>query len=484
MNKYLLKIAEKIEKDRPHQESALKQLERTNGLLLDHSPGSGKTRLYIRAIQEAQKKDPTGRSLVIAPASLTTNLQEQAKKLNINIDMSKVDSHSYEWARAHSDDLKKNKYLLAIADEAHRLRNFDTSTHKELEDVFKNSHQRILGTGTTTYNHAHDIAPLVNLAAGKEVLPVGKAFDNEFVDKHSEQPSILKRIMGASPIEVQKLKNKNKLSKVLKQHVNYYNTKEDASMKDKFPTEHERIIEVPMDSTQETIYKYLEGRLPFPLRMKVRMNLPLSKKESSQLNSFSSGVRQVSNSAKPFLPQYDHISPKVKAMVDSLHEKHINDKNFKGIVYSNYLEGGLKDYSRELTDRGITHSLYTGSMSKKEKDRAKDDYNSGKNKVMLISSSGAEGLDLKGTKLVQVMEPHHNDSKIKQVLGRGSRYGSHEALPEKERHVEFERYHSVFKPGMFGKAKSHSIDQYLHHHSKSKDELSEEIKDLMRDNKK
>ena len=485
MNKYLEKIAKEETKPkrfipRKHHKEALKKLEQEGGLVVDHSTGSGKTSLYAQAIANAQAKNPGGKALVIAPASLTDNLQNQAEKLGIPVDMSKVEAMSYEKAVREAKNLKKNKYLITIADEGHRLRNFETKTHTELEDVIKGSKQRVIGTGTTTYNHARDIAPLVNLAAGKDVLPEGRAFDTEHVGKTEEHLPILKRILGAKPREKQTLRNTAKLSKQLNKYVHYYNAEEDPSMKDKFPTKTEKVIEVPMDGKQEAIYKYLEGQLPWHLKMKVRADLPLDKRESAQLNAYSSGVRQVSNSVKPFMANYEHVSPKILAMVDNLEKKHKSDKNFRGIVYSNYLEGGLRDYSAELTKRNIPHKVFVGSMSKAQKDEAKNAYNEGKAPVLLISSSGSEGLDMKGTKLIQIMEPHFNDSKIKQVMGRGARFESHEHLPEKERKVEVERYHSTFKPGLFGKSKSHSIDQYLHHNSKTKDDLSGQLKDLLK----
>jgi ERCC4-related helicase len=212
--------------------------------------------------------------------------------------------------------------------------------------------------------------------------------------------------------------------------------------------------------------------------------MPMSKKESAQLNAFSSGIRQISNSTNSFMPNYQYTTPKIKSAVDSVQKGMKSDKNFKGLVYSNYLSSGLNDYSKELTQRGISHGLYTGQLSKNEKDGMIKDYNSGKIKVLLVSSAGGEGLDLKGTKKVQILEPHWNQSKINQVIGRAARYDSHIGLPQREQKVEIEHYHSIFPPGFLGKSKSKSIDQYLSDNSVHKNELSTEMKDLMKDKKK
>ena len=55
---------------------------------------------------------------------------------------------------------------------------------------------------------------------------------------------------------------------------------------------------------------------------------------------------------------------------------------------------------------------------------------------MLITSAGAEGLDLKNTRSVIILEPFWHTSRIQQVIGRAVRYKSHETLPESERYVD------------------------------------------------
>jgi SNF2 family DNA or RNA helicase len=489
MNVYLLKISEQQSKKtplRPHQERALKKLDQTHGIILSHSMGSGKTMTFLTALERAQKKDKKGRSLIIAPASLTTNIDKEILKHNLKIDLTKVDVMSYEKATIDADKLRKNKYILAIADEAHKLRNPGTQRHTELADIIQRADNRILATATSSYNHVVDTAPLVNIAAGgKNILPEDKAtFEQKYVHKHIESAPFLKRIFGAPSKEVSSLKNKDDLKARLTSYIDYYDLKDDPEAAKHFPAKEEKIVEVEMSPEQHQLYKYMEGKLPWHLRLKVRTGMPMSKKESAQLNAFSSGIRQISNSTNSFMPNYQYTTPKIKSAVDSVQKGMKSDKNFKGLVYSNYLSSGLNDYSKELTQRGISHGLYTGQLSKNEKDGMIKDYNSGKIKVLLVSSAGGEGLDLKGTKKVQILEPHWNQSKINQVIGRAARYDSHIGLPQREQKVEIEHYHSIFPPGFLGKSKSKSIDQYLSDNSVHKNELSTEMKDLMKDKKK
>lgn len=463
----------------PHQIKALKKLDETGGVILDHSMGSGKTKTFLTAIAKAQADNPSGEALAVAPASLTSNIDKEIKKHRIKIDPHRLTALSYEKAVIEADKLRKKKWAIAVLDEAHKTRNTDTKRHQELSEIVQGADKRVLATGTTTYNHVSDIAPLVNMAAGEDVLPTGKAFTNRYVNKVVEHPPLLKRVFGYPAKETHKLQNKAELKKVLQKYVHRYDVTEDPKMKDKFPEKRERIVEVEMSPSQQTMYKYLEQKLPWHLRLKVRANMPLDRKDAAALNSFSTGIRQVSNSTREYLPNLQESTPKIHAAVSSMVEGHTKDKNFRGVAYSNYLGSGLSEYSRELSKTGIPHVVFHGGMSKAEKDAAVESYNKGEVKVILLSSSGTEGLNLKGTKKIQVLEPHFNKAKIDQVVARGVRYESHKHLPKKERVVEVEHYHSVFPKNFMGK-RSYSIDQYLHHNSKTKDELGEEMKSLVK----
>ena len=485
MNKYLVKIAGSKSTQttlKPHQERSLRKLELEGGVLLDHGTGTGKTKTFLAAIERAQKRDKKNYALAIVPASLVSNINKEIKKHGMDIDTKRLLVTTYNKAVNDVDELSNKHFSIAVADEAQALRNPTTKRHKALSKLITGADQRLLATATPRYNHAGDQGPLVNIVAGKKVLPEGKdAFEKEFVVRKTEHPNILRRVlMGATPKETVEIKNSKYLDKVLNKYTDHYDVKNDPELQKHFPTTSEKVIEVEMSPEQRTLYKFMEGKLPWAMKMKVRMGMPLDKRESRQLNAFSSGVRQVSNSTKPLLTNSSHVTPKTIQAVDNLHKAIKSDKNFRGVVYSNFLESGLRDYSEELTKRNISHAIFHGGLSAKQKDEIKDAYNGGKIKAMLVSSSGAEGLDLKGTKLMQILEPHFNQSKIDQVVGRAARYESHTHLPKSERHVNIEHYHSILPKGFMGN-RPHSIDQYLYHNSQTKDDLNEKIKALLHD---
>jgi superfamily II DNA/RNA helicase len=117
------------------------------------------------------------------------------------------------------------------------------------------------------------------------------------------------------------------------------------------------------------------------------------------------------------------------------------------------------------------------------------DYNEDKLKALLVSSAGGEGLDLKGTRLVQMLDPHWNNEKLRQVEGRAIRYKSHDHLPEEERNVTINNYLAtrprkgileslhISDPGL-------GADQYLTRRSGEKDKLIDQFKGLLPNSKK
>ena len=72
-----------------------------------------------------------------------------------------------------------------------------------------------------------------------------------------------------------------------------------------------------------------------------------------------------------------------------------------------------------------------------------DNVNGEKVKVVLISQTGAEGLDLKFIRQVHILEPWYNMSRIEQIIGRAVRTCSHKALPFLQRNVEIYLYGSL-----------------------------------------
>ena len=115
-------------------------------------------------------------------------------------------------------------------------------------------------------------------------------------------------------------------------------------------------------------------------------------------------------------------------------------------------------------------ALYTGTESSEEKEVVRTIYNSQWDqiatsspkiverlkkmannnnvgeiiKVFMITASGAEGINLRNTRFVHVMEPYWHPARMEQVIGRARRICSHKDLPEALQTVEVFLYLMTF----------------------------------------
>lgn len=460
-----------------HQTRVSKKIGGGQSVLAHHSLGSGKTLTSLDSARAALEKSKDGRALFVVPAPLRNNLAKEMDKHGIDPEIRKrIDVDSYEGAANHKEKYLKQGYDFMVMDEAHRLRNAGLRSNA-VREISRSAKQRLLLTGTPVYNHRSDIAKVINTTAGGDVMPEdARKFDEAFIAKKVVKPGLLMKILGVTPGEKLSVKNKALLRRIGKDYMDRFDAMK--VLKEDFPDRTDEMVHVDMSTDQLRAYQYAEGTIPLPLRLKIRMNLPLDKKEAQNLNAFSSGIRQISNTNAGFTTNKPS-SPKIDRIVSDFEGMMRDNPNHKGIIYSNYLGSGLEEAHRQLKEKGVPTVLFTGETTEAERKQAIHDYNSGKVKAILLSSAGSEGLDLKGTRSFQGMEPHFNNEKINQVIGRGIRYKSHAHLPEEERKVRVMRYAST-KPKFLGHfSRGQGIDDYLKNSADTKDSLTKELLDAM-----
>jgi hypothetical protein len=99
----------------------------------------------------------------------------------------------------------------------------------------------------------------------------------------------------------------------------------------------------------------------------------------------------------------------------------INNNNINTIKYFSIIEGDVSLEKRNHIQKIFNH----------ENNKTGDVIH-----ILLISSTGAEGLDLKFIRTVHILEPYWNKSRMDQIQSRAIRYKSHILLPPKERTVK------------------------------------------------
>jgi len=142
------------------------------------------------------------------------------------------------------------------------------------------------------------------------------------------------------------------------------------------------------------------------------------------------------------------VSPKFSAILERV-EHHAGQL---GLVYSQFVGlGGLAALARFLDQGGYRgrFAVISGEVSPDERSRiidvfcATDNMHGEHMVLLLVSATGAEGIDLKNVRHVHILEPYWNFGRIKQVKARAIRNRSHSDLPPEERNVSTYIYMAV-----------------------------------------
>lgn len=430
----------------PHQIPPIKYIRNAYGLVLFHSPGSGKT---ITSLEMA-KQFASHQVLIITTKSSVKAFQDDMVKIKWS---KPVEFHTYKkFISAYESNIHICDGKIVIIDEAHRLRN-ESKDMLLIMAAIASAHRLILLTATPVINYPSDISPLINMVKRKEVLPSAKnLFDFYYLSDDGDELT-----------NIQMLENKISCA------ISFYENVNQSS----FPEVIVSTMKVEMDPNQIIEYKKYVGQIILEKNVinvdtdvrltDLEVNYRLLDKKKK--NSFLSATRQLSNSVDKSRP-----SSKVNKLITTL-----LSNPFPALVYSNYLEHGVFPVIKELETQGISYSLISGSTTESKLGRIINQYNEGKIQVLLITSAGSESLDLKCTRQVHIMEPHWNDAKIRQVIGRAARYESHASLPIESRKVLVFKWIGIFPPYINYK----TADEYLDELAKKKDAMFLEFKKVL-----
>ena len=175
----------------------------------------------------------------------------------------------------------------------------------------------------------------------------------------------------------------------------------------------------------------------------------------------------------------------------------------KKFIYSNFrtLEG-VEIFSRVLQvngyelfnpnstnhslEKGLRFAIISGTESPELRRNILKAFNRVENAhgeyimVILGTSSAAEGISLKHVRQIHIMEPWWNEVRVKQVIGRGRRIGSHLELPEAERNVHVYQYLSVLSDAQKAVLKKHpkeheSTDEHVFNKAQSKARINSQF---------
>lgn len=451
----------------PHQLIAYNFLQNNRGIILFHKMGSGKTisSLYV-AIKFSK---PT---IIIGPKSSKKSFIDDLDKLATIMSIRKDNFKFYSYQKIInmllSDfDLLKDKII--IIDEAHHLRS-QTPNMMHIINNLIYAYKIILLTGTPIINHPIDLCVLVNIVKNSEIFTIDKAlFEFYYIDRlndfNTESKSTIYIIL--------KLKNIEELKTRLSNSITFY---EPLSDKSNIRTDI-YYPEVPLNQIQLIEYKKYIAKLINPLTKRIvhletdinsdDFNIDFVSLDTKRKNAFLVATRQLSNTI-----DNDPSSPKILELM-----KYVIEGPKPIVIYSNFLANGIFPISIQLNKYQISYRMIKGTTSEEKMNQIINEYNNRLFDVLLISSAASESISLLNTRQMHILEPHFNEAKINQVIGRAIRYKSHEKLNADSRQVSIYHWTSIF-PNII---KYKTADQYLIWLSKKKQQLINEFINVVKE---
>lgn len=382
---------------------------RRRGMIVFHGTGSGKTIAAITSVRCFLRDNPTAHAYILTPTSVTDQFRGHVQKLGLDMDRVHVYPHVTFILRFKEDKVPHLKGSMIVVDEAHLFANVDAIKQYSLKQepratslyrACREAKKILLMTATPAVNIAKQMYNYIKLIEGRH-LNAKRTIDDIYKD--------------------------------VKCYVSYYKKHEDD---DDYPQKvvHIRRFDMPKD--------YLDQYNQLEIDIKDEMG------EKRSLKPFLTGLRRASNRID------DNENPKVQHLVQQI----VREPKLPTVIYSSWRADGVGYVQEKLRERNVPFNEITGSVSKKARAKASEEFSKGQVPVLFITAAGAEGLDLKGCRRIFILEPHWTHSRHEQVIGRGVRYQSHAHLPPNERRVDV--YYLVLQKPDNGKDKPSNNNDY------------------------
>jgi superfamily II DNA or RNA helicase len=376
-----------------HQLNVANHLYNNRGVIVVHSVGTGKTLTAIATAQCLLNNDIIKNVIVVTPTSLQQNFINQMMMYGVE---SQDISNNYTFYTIQgivnaiqNKDVVSPSNSLIIIDEAHNLRKINSSRFDVIFKYSKKASKIMLLTATPLINYKYDIINLISLANADKPISIDSF--NKMINNDNE----------------------TELHEYINDVFSFY-IKDKSIYDPNFPSY--KIIEIflPMNELYNKIYSNVEkGQVS---------KIPDFK--GKNIHVFYNGLRRASNIIDKKSPKVNWIIKKIKS-----------EKKSKFVIFSHFINMGIKPIMDWLDNHNIEYGHVTGDLTIEERQDSVTKYNNDELKILFISKAGSEGLDLKGTTFVIIMEPSWNENSIEQIIGRGIRYKSHVNLPKYKQNV-------------------------------------------------
>ena len=385
----------------PHQIRVVSFLNRPEqrGLLAIHDVGTGKTLTAVTASQCFLRQSPNHKVIVVTPVSLQENFKKEIRNYGANPLDIRYQFYTIQGFRNAlvAKRIHQLEETFLILDEAHNIR-----TDQELGDGLEEDEKNVPLIGV--YANA-----LIETA--KHCKKVLLLTATPLVNNPMDIVNLIAMVNGEDPVSSYREFTQMNLANYLLCKTSVYKPSEDY-YKQHYPASNEIDVYIEMGKAYLARYTQMEN------------------KAEPNERAFYNGIRRMSNVIDEI------VSPKIDWMMNMLRRTGPDEKF---VVFSHFIKCGVNLLKTKLTEEGLPFREITGSISKEKRAEAVTLYNNNQLKVLIISKAGGEGLDLKNTTGVILMEPAWNEAANRQIIGRAVRFKSHVNLPQHKQKVDIYR---------------------------------------------
>jgi SNF2 family DNA or RNA helicase len=450
----------------PHQRAGVKFLSTAKRALLADEPGLGKTAQAIRSLKYLQSQgEQVFPALIVCPNTLKKNWSREFKKwwpdsgLNIEIitgtaaqrrkqfEKENVDVYIINWeslrthsrlsaygsialakciecgghderttlnkCEVHKRDLNLVDFKSVIADEMHRSKDPKSKQSRALWAATGDANVRFALTGTPIANNVLDLWAILHWIAPEE-WPSKTRWIDRMVD------TMLNAFGGMMVLGVKSHMESEfhatvdpRMRRMLKANV--------------LPWLPEMMFErrdVEMSTKQAKAYKQMRDNMIAELESGETLVAASVLTQTTRLSQFASSFAEMVVDENTGEPKAILAEPscKVDALLDDIKNGDFGDDSVAVCAVSRQL---IELLSARLTKEKISHGLITGAQNEDERQKAVDDFQSGKIKwVLFTAQAGGVGITLTAARRLVMLQRPWSLVDHKQAIDRIHRIGS------------------------------------------------------------
>jgi hypothetical protein len=396
----------------PYQREGMLHLAFNERSLLADEMGLGKTIQAIAACALLHRLGKANRVLIVTPASLKTEWEEQInrfttlpyqlvygprrERLAAYVHAPFFTLVNYEQMMA--DALDVNVHLqpdIVVLDEAQRIKNWNTKTARAIKRL--RSRYAFVLTGTPIENRIDELYSIIDFL-NPEVLGPLFRFNREFYQfdergRPSEFSNLAKLRDRIAPLMLRRRK---------------------AEVETELPERTDRQFLLPLGESQKGPYE--DHRLAVARLVSIAQRRPLTQQESEKLMRELNMCRMTCDT-NYILDGEDKSSPKIDEL-DRVLDELLADADIKAVIFSEWVR--MLELVRDLCRRrGIGFAWHTGTVpQKKRRGEIQLFKNDPKCRVFLSTDSGGVGLNLQNASVVINCDLPWNPAKLEQRIAR------------------------------------------------------------------